>query len=157
MVAKLRCPLAGSSGIDIRRCPGFATAPVRGGDVDGAAHAYETCAHLGAGTDARGFFPACHHPEADSIVAVAALLTPRDVQGALSLEPGPALADRVTTALAAAAFALGRTRMLTLVSEDPVAAREHAGAMREAEHKRDESLRLLELRRVAAVVDDLEA
>lgn len=157
MEAKPRCPLAGSSSIDIRRCPGFAPAPVRGGDVEGAAHAYETCAHLGAEMDARGFFPACHHPEAEAIVEVAALLKPGEVQGALSLEPGTALAERVTAAQAAAAFALGRTRMLTLVSEDRVAAREHAGIAQEAAHNGDEALRLLELRRVATLLEDVEA
>ena len=107
MVAKLRCPLAGSSSIDIRRCPGFAPAPVRGGDVEGAAHAYETCAHLGAETDARGFFPACHHPDAESIVAVAALLKPGEVHGALSEEPGDAPEEWDAAPQAAAAFASG--------------------------------------------------
>jgi hypothetical protein len=96
VVAKLRCPLAGSSSVDIRRCPGFAPAPVRGGDVDGAAHAYETCAHLGAETDSRGFFPACHHPEADAIVPLAALLRPGDdTPGADSVDPGATLTERV--------------------------------------------------------------
>lgn len=76
MVALLRCPFAGSSSIDIRRCPGFARAPVDAGGIDGSSAAYETCAYLSSETDARGFFPACHHPEADSIVEAALRLEP---------------------------------------------------------------------------------
>lgn len=105
----LRCPLAGSSSIDIRRCPGFAPARVNGGDIDGSSDAYLSCAHLGAETDAHGFYPACHHPEADWIVEVATRMREsEDVRGAACVQPTGQLTQRVAAAHIAAAFEVGR-------------------------------------------------
>jgi len=70
----LRCPFAGSSGLELRGCPGFESATVAAGDIDGTAGVHETCAHLGAEADQRGFYPACHHPESQSVVPAGQLV-----------------------------------------------------------------------------------
>ena len=115
----LRCPLSGSSSIDIRCCPGFAPAPVNGGDIDGSSAAYVSCAHLGAETDARGFYPGCHHPEAEWIVEAAARMREREeVRGTACLLPSDHLGQRVVAAQSAAAFEVGRARMLVCIARD---------------------------------------
>jgi hypothetical protein len=73
-----RCPFAGASGLQIHGCPGFEPATVAAGDIEGMAGAYETCCFLGAEADGRGFYPACHHPEAERVVPTARLLVDAD-------------------------------------------------------------------------------
>src|ERR1700731_3613869 len=73
-----RCPFAGASGLQIHRCPGFEPASVAAGDIDGTAGAYETCCFLGAEPDGRGFYPACHNPDAERVVPAARLLLVAD-------------------------------------------------------------------------------
>ena len=68
VTAPPRCPFAGANPDDIRGCPGFALETVPGGDVHGDGITHETCAHLGSESDDRGFYPACHHPDAASMV-----------------------------------------------------------------------------------------
>ena len=94
-----RCPLAGASSMDIRRCPGFAEERVLAGDVEGSEEAYATCAHLSAETDDRGYFPACHHPEAAWIVHTATLMAQtEEIRAEMALRCVHVLADRVDVA-----------------------------------------------------------
>ena len=73
MTALPRCPFAGASGLEIHGCPGYEPATVAAGDIAGMGGAYETCCHLSAEAGERGFYPACHHPEAASVVPSARL------------------------------------------------------------------------------------
>ena len=123
-----RCPFAGATPEDIRGCPGFTLETVPGGDVHGDGITHETCAHLGPENDGRGFYPACHHPDAAWMVpTLQVMVRRRDVRAEVVLRTSAVLArtepaqvrrrsealfERAAAAQLNAAQQVGHTRML---------------------------------------------
>lgn len=68
----LRCPFArlGIHSTAVEACSGYEALLVRPGGVDAAGEGPEghTCAHLAPERSARGYFAACHHPDAEIVV-----------------------------------------------------------------------------------------
>lgn len=69
-----RCPLS-DCGIDaLGACPGFELEVATIRDGPGRALVISSCRHLASRLTARGFGPACHHPESSTVVADARTL-----------------------------------------------------------------------------------